>query len=339
MIYNQNAITTSPFGPTQPQFNWQGFGQGIANNPFINLGAGLLTATPEASFGGALGLGLRNMQLAQRNNMATALMAQQVKDYQERRQARQRQEQAGQQLYGGNTQALLALQAGQPALAAQLAYPTPEGPMSPMGKLEADRAAGRITEEQYNRQLAINMRPLTTTTIKNIPRPEATEARQMASTEVSTDLLQRMEQLALKDPDAIMSPTKKLIGELEAAPFVGEAIQSVMPRTEAQYQMASMSEQASNLLLQAMRGAQVGPAEQERFERQLPIQGQPIKLFMENLRNTQRNLEILNRRQREMRQFAPTQQTESPQLPARAVDYNSIPLEMLEEDARRRGLE
>lgn len=55
----------------------------------------------------------------------------------------------------------------------------------------------------------------------------------------------------------------------------------------------SLQEQLSNQLIAAVRGASVGPREQELFQRQLPRLTQDPEVFKANARHTRRNLELL----------------------------------------------
>jgi len=65
--------------------------------------------------------------------------------------------------------------------------------------------------------------------------------------------------------------------------------------------MISMEQNLSNQLLEAMRGAQVGPAEQKMFEKSLPRVDQPKTLFLKNIEVTMNNLATLRESQAKMR--------------------------------------
>ena len=66
-----------------------------------------------------------------------------------------------------------------------------------------------------------------------------------------------------------------------------------MNLTDEEAQLATYTTQLSNTMLALMRGAQVGPAEQAMFERQLPVMGQDENVFRSNLAATKKNLEYL----------------------------------------------
>jgi len=70
---------------------------------------------------------------------------------------------------------------------------------------------------------------------------------------------------------------------------------------EDEAKLISLTENYSNQMLHALRGAQVGPKEQEMFNKSLPRIGQPKKLFLENIRITKENLQKLNQRMAKMR--------------------------------------
>lgn len=65
--------------------------------------------------------------------------------------------------------------------------------------------------------------------------------------------------------------------------------------TDDEADAISIEQQLGNLVLQAMRGAQVGPKEQEMFQKQLPRIDQPEPLFKKNIDNTLRNLAYMER--------------------------------------------
>jgi len=73
-----------------------------------------------------------------------------------------------------------------------------------------------------------------------------------------------------------------------------------MPQTTKKARAVSTSKALSNQLLQAMRGAAVGPAEQAMFEKQLPVAGQPTKTYEQNLLLTARNLKYIRDKTKEI---------------------------------------
>ena len=130
------------------------------------------------------------------------------------------------------------------------------------------------------------------------------EVKQEAQRYIGMQQLDELERL-VTGPDAVdLSPLNTFaiearagvgpLGRVGAALFPGEL-------TEKQARVISIVESLSNQMLAAMRGANVGPEEQAKFERQLPRLGQDPKLFRENIRRTRENLKILSERIRKMR--------------------------------------
>lgn len=104
--------------------------------------------------------------------------------------------------------------------------------------------------------------------------------------------------------------------KIDVGPVAGRALRASastgIDLSPEEAEAVSLEEGLSNTLLQAMRGAQVGPAEQKRFERQLPRLDQPDEVFKANIERTLRNLETLEQRRREMRSGEETPQTAPP---------------------------
>jgi hypothetical protein len=143
-------------------------------------------------------------------------------------------------------------------------------------------------------------------------QPTESEAKGMAQTDIAMDDLNTLEalmtgKLPKEDGSGLydipeIGPTEAGMFKLANKPFIGSAVQKYGPEmSQGEAKLISVTTSLSNQLLAAMRGAQVGPAEQERFELQLPVPGQPNELFMENLRNTKRNLAELDKRKRQYR--------------------------------------
>ncbi len=323
---NQTPIG-APGVPQQSGF--QQFSQGLLNNPLFGLGIGLLSGAQRGgTFAGGAQLGLLNMMNMQRQQQATALMGARLEEMRRKRQAEERQQKNREALFANLDPNMAAY------YRAGLEPPKPVTPMSAIGKLQADLTAGRIDQGQYNTALTKMGAP---STIVNVAgnRPEMGEARQIAQTESSLDTIGRLEQLA-QDPANFMGPTRAAVGQLESMPVVGDVLQSQFPMTPGQYETMSLSTQLSNEVIAAARGAQVGPAEQERYERQLPVPGQPMELYMKNLANTRRNLEFLRKRTVELRQLDVDEpDTMEPTEPTTRESYTR---EELEAEARRRGL-
>lgn len=75
-------------------------------------------------------------------------------------------------------------------------------------------------------------------------------------------------------------------------------------------ELVSLEENLSNALLEAMRGAQVGPKEQEMFNKSLPRKEQPKKVFIENLRTTIGNINRLSQTSERLRAVPGVQKEE-----------------------------
>ena len=227
------------------------------------------------------------------------------------------------------------------ALPGLLNLSKPQAPYSSIGKLQADLQAGRITPDQYKQQIAIMNKPLVSmATAQPLPisdlaklrgaqgqqlpygttaqqamqqgaqvmqQPTSAEAKQMAQTDISNTMLDQLESLVngkLVDnsgrplPAPEVGPTRGLYYKAITSPLAGMVPGELKPE---EARLLSITSALSTQLLAAMRGAQVGPAEQQRFEEQLPMPGQPRALFDENLRTTRQNLQMLNERQRQYR--------------------------------------
>ena len=63
----------------------------------------------------------------------------------------------------------------------------------------------------------------------------------------------------------------------------------------------AIAENLSNTVLQALRGAAVGPAEQERVDKQLPRPGQPLEVFRQNILLTIENLNMIQKSKQKSR--------------------------------------
>lgn len=134
------------------------------------------------------------------------------------------------------------------------------------------------------------------------------EAKELGAFDASADMLDRMEGLVDSNPNmrlfGIMGQATDLA--TEATPYgaiANKAMELVGggELSDAESEMMSLSEQLSNQLTAAVRGAAVGPQEQAKFEKQLPRPGQPEKTFRQNLKNTRRNLNILGDRRNKER--------------------------------------
>ncbi len=298
MIPGLFPMATAGINPMAPQpVSWDQRLMGMLNNPLTGAAIGLMQgAAPGGTLAGGMQAGLQNMLQQQRANQATSLMAERLAEMQEQRRAAQRQQRAFDQLYA-DPQARLAAQAGQMDVANRLQFPEPVGPMSTMGKIVADYQAGLLDETQFDQALQAQMKPM----VQIGQRPDAGEAKQFAQFNVALDMLGNLEQIALDDPGAIMSPTEAGLSGLETVPLLGDVIQGVAPRTDSQVELDSLARTVSTTALAAFRGAQVGPQEQAIFERQLPMPGQDRRTFMANLKNTRQNLKYAMELQAGMR--------------------------------------
>jgi hypothetical protein len=132
-----------------------------------------------------------------------------------------------------------------------------------------------------------------------------TEAKTAASTVSSQDLAGKLSELRSKGHN-ISGLSGAIIDYRSGNELLPAAINEGLTKlgykvTPEQTQMVSYTKSLSNQLIQAMRGAQVGPAEQGAFEKSLPVAGQPEALFDQNLETTLHNLNILNERKAALR--------------------------------------
>lgn len=128
------------------------------------------------------------------------------------------------------------------------------------------------------------------------------DAKQIAQQEGSLGMLQRLEQLVSGNDAVDISPENSIWLKGKQLPYVGGLLSAVdKPITKREAEVLSLTKSLSTSLLAAMRGAQVGPAEQERFEQQLPVVGQRKDIFMENMKLTRKNLQELSSRIKQLR--------------------------------------
>lgn len=172
-------------------------------------------------------------------------------------------------------------------------------------------------------------------------QPTSDEERRETQTVIGLDTLNRLDAVVQENKikpgfiseggiaQFLETPTGQVISEIGKTMF-GRNIEV----TPAQAEALSLQESLSNQLIAAMRGAAVGPAEQERFERQLPRLTQTPDVFRANIRNTRRNLRLLADRQEKARtgRASPSRSEGSGTgRPSRApkterrVDFNDLP--------------
>lgn len=125
--------------------------------------------------------------------------------------------------------------------------------------------------------------------------PTAEERKQIIQSEIGLNLASQIEQIVAGGVAANSAMATK--AAMANNPWLSWAVSL----SEQEAKLASNVEQLSNIMLAAMRGAAVGPEEQEKFNRQLPRLGQNDKLFAANLTATKENLQYLIGRMSEQR--------------------------------------
>jgi hypothetical protein len=125
-------------------------------------------------------------------------------------------------------------------------------------------------------------------------------------------------------------------GKVKVGPVEGRKLTAAtvtgLTLTDEEAELSSLEENYSNALLQAMRGAQVGPQEQEMFNRSLPRRNQPKAVFLQNVRTTLGNIERISAAASRIRAVPklPSASTQSEQKPAFSKE------EIMKEIQRRR---
>jgi hypothetical protein len=125
----------------------------------------------------------------------------------------------------------------------------------------------------------------------------AGEFQKETETLISDRMANQIEALVDKGVDIGSAAAAKAAAS--ASPWTSWAVGDI---NSDETDMYSLIENYGNLLLAAMRGAQVGPMEQTKFEKSLPRLGQKKELFLSNLKITQENIKYLLKRARERRQ-------------------------------------
>ncbi len=136
--------------------------------------------------------------------------------------------------------------------------------------------------------------------------PEVTEgeAQKSAQSDASLRMLQEIRELANSGKiDFSAGAATMARARAGGGSMWQSALRALTPGelTDEQAKLLSLEESLSTQLIAAMRGAQVGPQEQEKFERQLPRWGQDEKLFRANIDLTEQNLRELGARREQMR--------------------------------------
>lgn len=142
------------------------------------------------------------------------------------------------------------------------------------------------------------------------PQVTEGEAKQMANFKLGARMLSEVETLVGSGKVDPSSNSFYLRTKAATTPLVsGLASMTGNELSANEADVASSLEILSNIMLAAMRGAQVGPEEQKKFNEQLPRIGQSEEIFKANLRKTQENLEELRESIKTLRN--PTAQPET----------------------------
>ena len=124
-----------------------------------------------------------------------------------------------------------------------------------------------------------------------------TAIKTKASMEVSSRMLNEIQ--SMSDAGTDVSGIKGFISELRTGTDIGSVAANAIlneldqPMTPEHAKMVATTTSLGNQLLQAFRGAAVGPAEKIDFIKQLPTPGQPRAVFLKNIELTRRNLQQL----------------------------------------------
>ena len=137
-------------------------------------------------------------------------------------------------------------------------------------------------------------------------RPDAAEAQTIASMEMSEGLLTELDTLISEGAD--ISGVRGLVDGFRSEGTLGGVVADNIlsgygyDMSPKDIRAMSISVSLGNQLLQAFRGAAVGPKEQEMFAKQLPTAGQPKDVFKTNLELTRQNLAYI-RKVKEAKRF------------------------------------
>ena len=132
-------------------------------------------------------------------------------------------------------------------------------------------------------------------------RPTAEETRKSGQADAAETMLDRMEELYKTGKVDVGQISGWMTQQAGAEGPVGYVASKFENMTDEEAEMLSLQEASGNLLIAAFRGAQVGPAEQIKFEKQLPRLGQPKELFEKNLILTRQNLAFIRKAKQEQR--------------------------------------
>jgi hypothetical protein len=148
--------------------------------------------------------------------------------------------------------------------------------------------------------------------------PTAEEAQKMGNVAASMEQLGWLEDAIINDKIDLFNIEGQWKGLLSAPTGIGPMLRSgieaakgvpgkvgetaeALDVSPAEAEALARFESVSNVVLQAFRGAQVGPLEQARFERMLPKAGQSKQQMLANLRNVREAIELAHWYQRSAR--------------------------------------
>ena len=155
------------------------------------------------------------------------------------------------------------------------------------------------------------------------------ESKQIAQQEVSLQDMGQLENLLFGNNPVDLAGFGGMFTELRtqrgwtnsAIDFAADKLGYPLDSREAK--AMSLIAGLSNTLLAAMRGAQVGPEEQVKFEQQLLMPGQPIEVQRSNLSRLQENLGYLSRRQSALRRLGVAKEA-PPEVANAALDASGF---------------
>lgn len=149
--------------------------------------------------------------------------------------------------------------------------------------------------------------------VTNITGGEATQAAQAESV---LQMGQELEQLITSgavDPTGLSG----LWTKFREQPTISAALANMVHGiSQDESRAVQLTESLSQQLIAAMRGAQVGPEEEKRFQASLPVFGKPN--FLTNLRTTLDNIAKLENKRRQLRK-QPLIQTPTAQTPTQPL--------------------
>lgn len=157
------------------------------------------------------------------------------------------------------------------------------------------------------------------------------EAKSDAAFEASQEMLARLTELTSAEGGANVTGIAGVLDDYRSAnTLAGSAIDTLMnvlgaPMSPQNAEAHSITKNLASQLIQAMRGAQVGPLEIEQFVKQLPVAGQPPAVFEANKIVTERNLALINERMAKSRGRAgmATSTAVKPPPPVKEVPANA----------------